>query len=439
MKKNLLAVIAVGVFSGLAAAQGLPAPIPPAPICPESCSPDSPTMPGLRVPTFGDAPDCSTNDPISHRLRLSAESLYWWIKSPPISAPLVTLASPADTAAVAALQPVAAGALTEPGTQILIGARPVNLDAFNGMRLSAGWTLDDAGRWSIEGSYFVLERRQSFFAPGASPDGSTIFARPIFNNVNGSEIAEIDAIPGFFTGTTNVSTSSRLYGWELNTSFNAVRESGFRWDLLGGVRVLDLNEGLAIRDNMTQLVPGVLTFLGAALPNGASLTDLDSFGAANHFWGPQIGSRFEWQSDQFRLEVLTKLAMGVTEQLVTINGATSMVGPGGVLLASAPGGVLALPTNIGRHVRDEFTVVPEVGLNFGYRVTPQIELRVGYTFLYWSSVARPGNQIDRSVNTSLVPSDPFYGNGGGQNRPAENVTGSSFWAQGINAGLLFEF
>ena len=373
------------------------------------------------------------------RITLTADYLFWWMKSQPISMPLVTRASPADTAALAGLQSVSAGALTQPGTQILFGDQSVDLNPFNGMRLSLGWSLDNEGRWNIEGNYFVLERRQSFFNPPASSDGSVVYARPIFDTLSGKEIAELDAMPGFFTGATSIATSSRLFGWEVNASYSAVRQNGFSWDLLGGFRALDLNEGIMIRDNMTQLAPGFLTFQGLPIPDGASLSDFDSFGAANHFWGPQIGTRFDWQTDLLHVSLVTKLAMGVTEQLVTINGGTSVLGPGGALVASQPGGILALPTNIGRHVSDQFTVVPEIGLSIGYRITPQIEARIGYTFLYWSSVARPGNQIDRSVNTSLVPSDPLYGMPGGTNRPAANVASSDFWAQGINLGLQIDF
>ena len=34
----------------------------------------------------------------------------------------------------------------------------------------------------------------------------------------------------------------------------------------------------------------------------------------------------------------------------------------------------------------------------GYRVTDCIRVNVGYNFLYWSEVARPGEHIDRVVN-----------------------------------------
>jgi hypothetical protein len=48
-------------------------------------------------------------------------------------------------------------------------------------------------------------------------------------------------------------------------------------------------------------------------------------------------------------------------------------------------------------------VVPEVGVKVGYQVTPHLRAQVGYDFLYWSDVVRPGSQIDPLINTNLIP------------------------------------
>ena len=42
-----------------------------------------------------------------------------------------------------------------------------------------------------------------------------------------------------------------------------------------------------------------------------------------------------------------------------------------------PGGYFALPTNIGDHSRNAFSVVPEIAFNLGYRVTPQATVTLG--------------------------------------------------------------
>ena len=88
-----------------------------------------------------------------------------------------------------------------------------------------------------------------------------------------------------------------------------------------------------------------------------------------------------------------------------------------------------------------FGVVPEIGLTAGWRLTPSLSLVAGYTFLYMNTIARPGNQIDRTINPTGIPS--FSGEPpaslAGPARPAFTFNGSDFWAQGLNVGLTFSF
>src|SRR5439155_624080 len=79
---------------------------------------------------------------------------------------------------------------------------------------------------------------------------------------------------------------------------------------------------------------------------------------------------------------------------------------------------LALPSNIGHYYRSTFSVVPETGIEIGYRLTPRLRGTVGYRLLYWTQVARPGNQTDRTVNPAQVQTDAGVGIGGGPARPA---------------------
>jgi hypothetical protein len=81
-------------------------------------------------------------------------------------------------------------------------------------------------------------------------------------------------------------------------------------------------------------------------------------------------------------------------------------------------------TNIGEFERNEFTAVTEVGLNFAYHVGPCTKLTVGYSFLYWSDVLRPGDHIDRTV---------------GDDRPSFRFNRGDYWVQGVNLGFTREF
>jgi len=66
---------------------------------------------------------------------------------------------------------------------------------------------------------------------------------------------------------------------------------------------------------------------------------------------------------------------------------------------------------------------------------------VGYSFLYISGVARPGDQIDRAINPNQAPAitvaNPPPLNG--PSRPAFPAADSDFWAHGVNLGVRLRF
>ena len=100
-----------------------------------------------------------------------------------------------------------------------------------------------------------------------------------------------------------------------------------------------------------------------------------------------------------------------------------------------------LSGNIGSFSQDRFSVVPQVGIRVGYNITPNLRVYVGYDFLYWSSVLRPGDQIDRGLNELAIPN---FGSqpgtpAGDPRRPMVPFRDSDFWAQGVNFGLEFRY
>ena len=106
-----------------------------------------------------------------------------------------------------------------------------------------------------------------------------------------------------------------------------------------------------------------------------------------------------------------------------------------------PGGYFALPTNSGDHSRSTFAIVPEVALNLGYRLTPQATVYVTGSFLYLSNVARPGEQINRNINTSQSVA---WGNDPpatlvGQAQPGFSFVTTDFWATTVSVGFAYRF
>ena len=144
---------------------------------------------------------------------------------------------------------------------------------------------------------------------------------------------------------------------------------------------------------------------------GTSLTSSDHFGTQNRFYGGQIGcaggvrhgrpvrGRYG-QGRPWRHGGIGQHRGGL-RRFDGLSRACAVV--------HAPGGFFAQPgTNIGHYSQDRFAVVPEMGVNVGYDITCWARVFVGYTFMYISDVARPGNQINPTVNPSqLLAFAPF--------------------------------
>ena len=240
------------------------------------------------------------------------------------------------------------------------------------------------------------------------------------------------AAPGQLAGTVVVSETSRLQGAELNLVENWCCSCCSRVDLLAGFRYVQLDEGLSIVENLAVL-PSIAPPLG-----GSTFGVLDQFSTHNRFYGGQLGARAEYRRGNWFVNVLGKVALGGTHEVVRIQGATSITPAGGSTTVT-PGGLLAQPTNSGHFSRDEFAVVPEVGINVGYQVTRSLRAYIGYTFLYWSDVVRPGDQIDRALNTTQIPTIGGTSTLVGPARPTFVFKDTDFWAQGINFGVEFRY
>ncbi len=433
MRKGFLWAAAL-LLTGSPFAQAQPNSFAPA----KATLPDAALQPGaLGAPDISKAsllpPDAtSCGDPCALRVWLTADYLLWWTKGGPTSTPLVTTGS---------LNDVPPGALGQPGTRVLFGDHSTNYGALSGMRFGAGIALTDT--LALEGGFFLLENGAVHFKAASDANGNPVIARPFFNTQLGLEDALGTAIAsplfGPYSGSTAVISHSQLQGWELNLANKYQISDRVTFVAIGGFRTLSLNEDLAIQDNVTPLTAGVLTFQGNPVAPPSTISDFDRFRTSNNFYGGQIGGRLQWEQGPFSVSALAKLGLGVTQQIATIDGASTLTTPGAGSVA-APGGVLALPSNIGRYSHSTFSVVPEVGLNLGYAITPRIKATFGYTFMYWNNVARPGEQIDRNVNPSTMPTNQAFGNGlGGGNRPSFNFQESTYWAQGLNLGLEFKF
>jgi len=394
-----------------------------------------PNLQGQPAVDCSPAVDCyQADDRCAPRFWASAEYLLWWIKPQDSPLPLATTGSTGD------LNP---GAIGQPNTVIIFGADNLNYNAFSGLRLSAGYWLNNSSTFGIEASYFLLERRAVVFQATGDDTGRPLIARPIVNAFNNRLDSEATSLPDSgFTGSLHIASEVRFQGWEINAVLAAFRERGIKADLVGGFRTLDLNESLTFQDVLVPLVPnppGAFTFLGNPVDLGDLATDFDKFHTINKFYGFQLGGRVDWMGDWFGVGLLGKLALGTTQQQLRISGDTGLLTAAGNLTV-VPGGILAQTTNIGQYYHDSFSVIPEIGINAYCQLTPAIRLSAGYSILWWNNVLRPAEQIDGVVNRFIVPTDQAFGLGTAAARPT--VLGfqeSNFWAQGFNFGVQVEY
>lgn len=366
---------------------------------------------------------------------VSADYFLGWIRDAR-TPPLVT-ASPGN------INPADAGVLGLPTTTTLLGGE-WSQGAFSGMRITAGMMLPNMDGIGVELSGFFTEGRTSIFdASGNGTAGSPFIGRPYV--IAGTDIENFapNSSPvfngGSYRGDITVDLHTRLWGIEGNVLSTGTTIASFMPTFFLGYRYIDFEETIDINERINPTGGFGIAFGGNVLtaPNGVAISD--SFHAHNHFHGANLGAKVQQSFGNVDVGVVFKLGLGVTHQTLTIAGQSTALDGNGAAIAALPGGLLATSTNIGRFSRDPFTVVPEIELKLGYRLTENLSAFVSYDFLYWSNVLRAGDQIDRNVNLTNVPTSPLYGFGAGPAQPAPLLDSTDFWMHSFRLGVALTF
>ena len=324
------------------------------------------------------------------------------------------------------------GTLDDANTSVLYGNGPIQDSWRSGVRVRAGLWLDKCGNSGLDVGFFYLgQGREKFVAQSTGDPG--IF-RPFFNAATGKEDSELVAfispsLGSILTGRVSVTSTTDFLGVDPNYRQNLCCGPNGRIDLLVGYRYLRLRDTLAIREDLMASSADA----NAAAPLGTQITVFDRFETTNDFHGGQVGIAGEISGGRWILNYRGTLALGATNQRVNIAGSTSSLQPDGTA-SNSTGGLLAQTTNIGSYTAERFSVVPEVGLSLGYQLSKNLRVTGGYNFLYWSNVARAGDQIDRTVNATFIP-NPGGDPATGVIRPAYSQKDTGFWAHGWSVGM----
>ena len=352
----------------------------------------------------------------SSRIWGRAEYLLWWTRG--METP--TLAS----TSIAGTPRPQAGVLGQSGTRELFGDSPLGESTQSGARFTLGAWLNDDQCQGLEVTYlYVGEGTDNFHASQAD---YPILARPFFNTQANAQDVRLINFPGDLQGNLAIGSATEFQTLEILLRHAAVRSPVSKMDYLFGYRYARLRDELNI-DSSSRALSGATT--------GSTLSISDEFGTRNRFHGFEVGLTYEWRpTPLWEAELLAKVALGRSSANLDIWGETVTTSPTGTT-ASSPSGLLARTSNSGSFETSRFGALSEFGVNLHRDLQCGLKFSVGYSFIHWGSVNRAGDQIDVAVN----PAELLPGNANNGSRPMNPGGKSSYWAQGLNFGLTYDF
>lgn len=394
--------------------------------------------PGGYGQQMWEAPDLRGSAGVNARMApkfwTNFDYLLWFAQAQPTSFPFVTSGPPA-----------AGGIPGSVGTTTLHSNSDLGYNLINGFRITTGWFRDDARRYGWYGSGFLLEQKANVFFAQSDASGQGLLARPFIDATTGGPNALYASFPTFVSGNILIYSSNQTWGAEGGPIVNLFRSSpddgGCLWDvnLMTAFRFLQIREMVRMQQFSSPILGSTLPFDGKLYGPPVQIEVNDEFNTTNRFYGGQLGLQSTLRYNRVSFGMTGKVAIGVMNQVVDVNGFSILRQPSSIGQSVAQGGLFANSTNIGRYNNDEFTVIPELNANLGYNWCSWLSTTIGYSFMYVNRVARPGDQFGATVNPAVVPVSPTYGLGGAVATPNPILTQSDFWLQGVSFGLNIRY
>jgi hypothetical protein len=355
----------------------------------------------------------------SHPMWARTEMMIFWSKG--MHTPPLVTTSPDGTARTDA------GVLGRDSTSVLFGASNLADSSRLGGRFTLGRWFDPCETTGIEVSYLATEADTTGYF--ATSTGSPILARPFYNIQTGEQDAKLVAYPQVSNGSIDVYAKTRLWGLDAVMRHELYSDPTHRLDLITGYRYMDLRDEFRTHEFTFSTDPT------GTVPLGSSISIIDSFNTRNDFHGANLGFAGRMQNARWSMDMLMKLGVGNTRSRVALDGSTQTISPPGATPVVADSGLLVLPSNQGTVSHNHFSMLPELGLNLGYDLTPRMRATVGYSLIYWSHVARAADQVNTDLNTSQASGGTLAGAA----LPRQPFVVDDYWIQGINFGLDLRF
>lgn len=360
-----------------------------------------------------------------------ADYLVWYEKKSD-SIPLVTSSSLAGAAGFdPSTLPTDFMTIGAADTTVLFGDESFGDNPLEGYRIEVGAWLDSGATLGIMGRYFDAGSRLMTFR--SEPGQFNFLGIPYFDDSIGLENNENIHLLNGREGEVDIDIYGDVKSWEVLVRKFAQSGSNYRLDWLYGYRNFALDDSLQLTaaSRVTAASEGVVD----------TVTQIqDQFDVENQFHGVDLGITGHSHEGCWSLDFLVKVAFGVMEQEVDVSGSrVSAIVPSNGSPIIGPvnnvGGLFSQESNIGQNDDSKFAVIPEIDLNLGYGITPNLDITVGYTFIWVSNALRAAQSIDRTVHEGfildVVPLD--------SNRPQVSFDDDDYFIHGLNLGVTGRF
>src|SRR5262245_4735888 len=355
------------------------------------------------------------------------EYVLWFIPKPDLIAPLAST-----------------DVLGRRTTESLGGRRSELTGIGSGARAAIGywqaednlWAPGDIRHFGVEAVFFFVGQRSHSLLRG----NCMTIVRPFCDLNNNQESAFVVAAPGVASGTISGEVQGGLWGAEANLWKNFSFDypgTSYSIDGMIGFRYLDMNERLSI-SSVSAFNQDLPRFSPFAPLSRSTLQVCDSFATRNNFYGGQIGISAKWwpMDCHIGFEGTAKFGIGVTSENLEIAGNQVLTAPDGTK-SLFPGGLLALPSNIGHFHRSQFSQVLGLDFKMSAPLADYLTIYTDFSALYWSKLLRPAEQIDRNIDITQIPNFPpgALASPTGLNEPAVPFRQSNMWLLGVSIGL----
>jgi hypothetical protein len=300
----------------------------------------------------------------------------------------------------------------------------VTFDNGNAVQLTLGSWIDQDEKVGVELSGFYTPKQSETDSFNGTPTGP-LLAAPLVDYSTG--VLHNFQLGGLgVQGFTTFNSTTESYSGEGNVlvhvaDFEYHKQLFVDVSALGGVRYFGLADDF--QENLGRQ--------GSA--NDFSATD--NYRTQSNFYGVNLGTHIRAHYNGFFADFMPKIGLGAADESVDVSGSYSSPGPN-----VNPGGFLAIGNKLGSQSVDKFAILPEVTLKVGYDLNNRVEFFAGYDLLYLSEVARASDQVTNQVDIATSPNAALGGVPGAvDNSPKPPVASSSFFEQGVTAGVTAKF